>query len=155
MAGKTIDREYDASPEKVFEACRRAVGEMGYTVLFSDSAGFSISFNTGRSMKTWGGQDLTATVFSSGNGSKLVVGGSIAKNGNPFGGNQLGSWGEKSALSKKFHDAVTGILPSVKVSKASSNSAGMADELLKLKDLFDQGILSKSEFEAAKHKLIE
>lgn len=156
MAGKTIDREYAATPERVFEACRRAVGELGYTVLFSDSEGMSISFNTGRSMKTWGGQDLTATVFISGNGSKLVIGGSIAKTGNPFGGNQLGSWGEKSDLSNKFHNLVEKILPDInEIRNKSAGSLSVADEIGKLKNLLDQGALSQAEFDLAKKKLIE
>ncbi len=156
MAGKTIDRNYDASSARVFEACRRVVGELGYTVLFSDTAGKSISFNTGRSMKTWGGQDLTATVFDDGAGSKVVIGGSIAKTGNPFGGNQLGSWGEKSALSNKFHDKLEEILPSVAEPKGSESSSGggLAEEIAKLQDLLKQGVLSQAEFDAAKKKLL-
>ena len=154
MAGKTIDREYEASPQRLFEACRRAVGELGYTILFSDSNGFSISFNTGRSMKSWGGQDLTATIFESGDKSTLVIGGSIAQTGNPFGGNQIGSWGEKSALSNKFHDTVSQILPSIPEKSTSVNSGGIADEIAKLKALLDQGVITIDEFEAGKQKLL-
>ena len=79
MGGKTIERTFPASSEDVYEAARRAVAELGYSVLHSDAAAKAISFNTGRSMKSWAGQDLTATVFASDDGSaRVVVGGSLA-----------------------------------------------------------------------------
>jgi Short C-terminal domain/Protein of unknown function (DUF2510) len=108
MGGKTIERTYSASPEDVYEAARHAVAELGYSVLHSDAAAKAISFNTGRSMKSWAGQDLTATVFASGDGSaRVVVGGSLATRGNPLGGgSQLGAWGEKKQLSNVFLDAI-------------------------------------------------
>ena len=54
---KTEERVLDASPGRVLAACRQAVAELGYTVIASDESGKMISFNTGRSMKTWAGQD--------------------------------------------------------------------------------------------------
>jgi hypothetical protein len=156
MGGKTIDRHYDAPANKVFEACRRAMSELGYTMISSDSAGLSISFNTGRSMKTWAGQDLSASVFADSNGSKLVIGGSLAKGGNPLGGgSQIGSWGEKAALSEKFHDSVARILPTLPdIEQPASGTPDLAEQLTKLTKLHADGLLTDEDLKAAKNKLL-
>lgn len=156
MGGKTVERRYAASPSRVYEACRRAISDLGYTVLHSDGAAHTISFNTGRSMKSWAGQDLSASVFGDGSGSRVVVGGSIAKGGNPWGGgSQIGSWGEKAALSNKFLDVVTRVLPRVEEPAAATvGSPDLAGQLARLVDLHEQGHLDDQEFAAAKAALI-
>jgi hypothetical protein len=114
MAGKTIEAEFEASTARVFEAAKIVVAKFGYTILQSDKASGTISFNTGRSFKSWAGQDLTATLVGGPKGTKVIVGGSIAKGGNPLGGgSQLMAWGEKEDLSKKFLAALEGTLPTV------------------------------------------
>ena len=50
--------------------------------------------------------------MASGTSSKLVVGGTIARRGGLAGGQQI-AWGEKAALSRKFLDAVTIIVPTI------------------------------------------
>ena len=49
----------DASSERVWLAAVQAVSKLGYSVLHSDRASKMLSFNTGRSMSSWAGQDLT------------------------------------------------------------------------------------------------
>jgi hypothetical protein len=108
MAGKTQEVEFRASTGRVWTALVRAVVELGYATLSSDKASGSLSFNTGRSWKSWAGQDLNATVFSAGKGrSRIVIGGTIARS-QAHGGNQIASWGEKKGSSAGFvgHDAV-------------------------------------------------
>lgn len=160
MGGKTIEGTFDATPARTFEACRSAVANLGYTVLTASRDSMTISFNTGRSMKSWGGQDLTASLFAAGGKTRVVVGGSLAKGGSALtgGGAQLGAWGEKKALSNKFIDEIRRVLPSI-AEPASSTPAGnattsAADEILKLKELLDAGVLSQEEFEASKRKLL-
>lgn len=51
-------------------------------------------------MKSFAGQDLTATLIDEGNGkTQVIVGGTLARHGTTM---QLGAWGEKKALSKKW-----------------------------------------------------
>lgn len=102
MGGKTVQAQYNEPLAKVFAAARLAVASLGYTVLVSDFSSGTISFNTGRSMKSFAGQDLSATLVEANGVTSVFVGGSLAKGGNPFGGGQLVAWGEKSALSQKF-----------------------------------------------------
>jgi len=157
VGGKTVEKRYSGSPERVYTACRQAVAELGYAVLHTDAAGFTISFNTGRSMKSWSGQDLSATVFTDGTGSRVVVGGSLAKGGNPIGGgSQVGSWGEKSALSNKFLDTVARLLPRVPEPAAPKPAAGsdLAAQLAKLAELRKEGLLDEQEYADAKAALI-
>ena len=107
MGGKTVDRWFAPSAPVVFEAARHAAAELGYSIVHTDAAAQTVSFNTGRSMSSWAGQDLTASVFTEGTGSKVVVGGSLATRGNPMGGgSQIVSWGEKEKLSRRFLDSL-------------------------------------------------
>jgi hypothetical protein len=115
MGGKMIQRDFEASAGRTFEAARRAVANLGYSVLQSDAVGLVLSFNTGRSMWSYGGQDLTATVSSGGSGSRVVVGGSLAVvefavNTETF--NQRFSWGEKGRVSNKFLDEIAALVTS-------------------------------------------
>ena len=114
MGGKTVETVFEADAKRVFEAARMAIASLGYTVLSADQNSKFLSFNTGRSMKSWAGQDLTATMIESGSSTTVIVGGSIAKGGNPFGGgSQIAAWGEKDALSRKFLQEIEACLPKV------------------------------------------
>jgi hypothetical protein len=114
MGGKTIEAEFDATFNRVFEAAKLAVAQLGYSVIQADKSSGTISFNTGRSFDSWAGQDLTATLMSLSSGMKVIVGGSIAKGGNPLGGgSQLFAWGEKEKLSKRFLSKLGEVLPQV------------------------------------------
>ena len=161
MAGKTIDRKVAASSLRAFEACRRATAELGYSITDVSKESLTISFNTGRSMKTWGGQDLTASLFDEGDSTLIVVGGSLGKGGSALtgGGSQLFAWGEKKTLSLKVLDTVEALLPSIAESSSATSSndsqpSSSADELLKLKELLDAGAISQEEFDNEKRKLL-
>ena len=159
MGGKTTEAEFAVSPSRVFMACKRAVAELGYAVVHTDSEAMILSFNTGRSMKSWAGQDLSASVIAGGGTTRGVVGGSLAKGGNPFGSGQVAAWGEKSALSRKFLLTVGRVLPTVPEPSTSGGTTSVAapsvvDELVKLKGLLDRGVLSNAEFESLKHRLL-
>lgn len=120
MGGKTVEAEFEASTKRVFEAAKLVVAKFGYNILQSDMASGTISFNTGRSFKSWAGQDLTATLIGNSQRTKVIVGGSIAKGGNPLGGgSQLMAWGEKEALSKQFLAALGETLPSIPETESS------------------------------------
>lgn len=157
VAGKTQAFSFqDVSAERLWIACVQAVGLLGFNVIHSDKDSGQLSFNTGRSMSSWAGQDLTATVINPGSGSQLVMGGSLAKGGNPLGGgSQIGSWGEKGRLISKYAEKVTEILPGIAEPEAASAApTSAADELAKLAQLRDSGVLTADEFEAQKAKLL-
>lgn len=111
-------------------------------------------------MSSWGGQDLTATVAASGAGTVMTMGGSLARGGNPFGGgSQVVAWGEKGKLIKKFAQKVRDTLPSIpepsiEVSGQAPKATTLSDELAKLAQLRDSGVLSADEFETAKKRLL-
>ena len=159
VGGKTIEQTFEASPARVFEAARQVVANLGFSVLHSDVAGLVISFNTGRSMSSFAGQDLTATVFADSGGSRVVVGGSLATRGSPFGGgSQLGSWGEKGRLSRRFLDEVGALIPSIPEPAPRTDHAAtgsdLTSELARLGELRNAGVIDDEEFAAAKAKLL-
>ncbi len=159
MGGKTVEQTYKAGFDRTFEACRQAAAELGYSITAVSKESGTISFNTGRSMKTWGGQDLTANLFSSGSSTRVVVGGCLAKGGSALtgGGAQLGAWGEKKKLSMTLLEKIKTVLPGIPEGTTAAKPAAAtsaADELLKLKSLLDAGALSQEEFDDAKRKLL-
>jgi hypothetical protein len=109
---KTEEMLFKASSARVFNACRVAMAQLSYTLISVDKTGRVISFNTGRSIKSFAGQDLQATVLDNGDGSRVIVGGTIARRGGMGSGQQI-AWGEKAALSKKFLAEVASVLPNV------------------------------------------
>lgn len=72
MGGKTSDRRHEGSPARVFEAARGAVSAESYSVLHPEMGSWVISLNTGRSMSSWIGQDVSASFFADGTGTKVV-----------------------------------------------------------------------------------
>lgn len=160
MAGKTESFSFsNASFERLWQACVQAVGVLGYNVIHSDKGSGQISFNTGRSLWSWAGQDLTATLVGENGGSRLVMGGSIAKGGNPFGGGQVVAWGEKARVIEKYVNQVGEVLRSIPEAQAApptqaGSVSSTADELLKLARLRDSGVLTPEEFAAQKAKLL-
>ncbi len=158
MAGKTQEAEFQASAGRVWVALVTAIGELGFTTLSSDKTSGLLSFNTGRSMKSWAGQDLNATVLSTGEGqSRIVIGGTIART-QAFGGSQLASWGEKKKLAVKVLDRVRESLPSIPEAAddatAHDNGVGIGTELAHLASLHQSGAISDEEFASAKRRLL-
>ena len=103
MAGKTYQRRFPVPVAEAYSAAIRAIAELGYAVTAAISDAHVVSFNTGRSFKTWAGQDLTATVVADGEGSRVILGGSLATRGDPWGGgSQLVGWGEKASIANRL-----------------------------------------------------
>lgn len=157
MGGKTYQARYDASPNRTFEAARRAISSQGYSVLHSDQASWLISFNTGRSMSSWNGQDLSASFFADGTGTRVVVGGSLAKQNNPFGGGQAFAWGEKGRLAEQFLAQLRSVLPTIPETATApvAGAGGVTAELAQLAQMREAGHLTDAEFQAAKRRLLD
>jgi hypothetical protein len=101
---KTNDQMFNSNPETVYEVCRKAISDIRFSIINNSKENLYISFNTGRSMASWHGQDLSVSLFTGAGGRKAIFRGSIAKDGSGFtgGGSQVFSWGEKDKLSLKF-----------------------------------------------------
>lgn len=73
---KSEGRIFEAAKDRVFGAVLGAVAQLGYLVANTNKEYCTVSFNTGRSMLSWAGQDLTVSVrsvaeVSSGTGASL------------------------------------------------------------------------------------
>jgi hypothetical protein len=90
---KFYEFEFEASPEQVFEETVSAVNVLGFSILASDEG--SLTFNTGPSIFSNAGQDMTVTTEQlSESSSRLVLSGQTAARG------EYGSWGERRRIAK-------------------------------------------------------
>lgn len=157
---KSVEKAYSASRDRLFAALLRSISELGYSINNSDAASGTISFNTGMSWKSSAGQNMTATVFDSGESkSRIVVGGKREQKGNPFGGGgQMFDWGERGGITRTLLEHLDRVLPETpeptRVSSTSPGTPSMVDELQRLADLKERGMISEDEFAAAKTKLL-
>ncbi len=155
---KNHEFEYDASRERVFTAAVGAIGALGYSVLHSDEAAASVSFNTGASMWSNAGQDMTATAVALSRGqSKLAIGGTTAQRGSQA---QFGSWGERGRVAKRLAEKVSELLSNAPLQPAKAGvsatpSPSTADGLVALAELHRSGALTDDEFAKAKSQLLD
>jgi len=90
---KTYEFEFEAPPEQVFQETLGAVNLLGFSVLQSE--GGSFTFNTGASIFSNAGQDMTVTAEPLTESScRLVLTGQNAQRG------EYGSWGERGRIAK-------------------------------------------------------
>ena len=90
---KIYEFEFDASPDQVFQETLGAVNLLGFSVLESEDESFT--FNTGPSIWSNAGQDMTVTAEPlSDSSSRLVLSGQNAQKG------EYGSWGERGRIAK-------------------------------------------------------
>ena len=112
---KIYEFEFAAPPEQLFQETTVAVGVLGFSVLEREDARASLTFNTGPSLWSSAGQDMTATAVPiSPASSKLVFQGRTAQRGKAT---EYGSWGERGRIAKGLaskvrealaaHDALT------------------------------------------------
>jgi hypothetical protein len=106
---KPIEQNFEANPTKVFSAAKVAIAKLGWAVLGVNDSGLMITCNTGRSIKSFAGQDLQVTVIEAGSGSNVIVGGQIARRGGRSATQQL-AWGEKGTLTKKLLSTIGEVL---------------------------------------------
>lgn len=153
----------------MFEAGRRAAANLGYQVIASDPGSGILSFNTGRSMRSWSGQDMSATfIAEQGDKCKVVLGGGTAMRGNPFGGGgQVAAWGEKGTVAERFLGRVAHELqampavgrlidgpPSSGGAAGPSDTASRVEALDRLARLHRDGMINDQEFATLKAELV-
>jgi hypothetical protein len=152
---KTVEQTYNASADRTYAAVLRTASEMDYSIGNSDAVSKTVSFNTGMSMKSWAGQDMSVTVFDDGaSHSRVVIGGKRAQRGNFGGGGQLFDWGEKKKLAASFLERLDTVVAETPEPAASSPASSAADEIAKLADLHAKGALTDEEFQGAKASLL-
>jgi hypothetical protein len=151
MAAKTVERRYRCSPGRLYAAALRTVTEMGYSIINSDATSGTLSFRTGMSMRSWQGQEMTATIFDDEGIAKIVVGGRRATHGSQL---QVGDLGEARTIALKLLGRLDVAVQSMPEPAAAAASQSMTDELERLTRLHEQGALTSEEFDAAKRKLL-
>jgi hypothetical protein len=90
---KMYEFDFEAPPEQVFQETLGAVNLLGFSVL--ESEGETFTFNTGPSIFSNAGQDMTVTAEAlDESSSRLVLSGQTAQKG------EYGSWGERGRIAK-------------------------------------------------------
>jgi hypothetical protein len=104
MADPVVER-LAAPPDAVFAAAQAVAQQMAKSVDQVDPAGRTIYFNTGMSLSSWNGQNVTARVSDAPEGGSLLeVGAQVKRSG--LSSFQVVSWGEGARLSRKFANRV-------------------------------------------------
>jgi Short C-terminal domain len=155
---KTYEFEFDAPPEQLYTETLSAVTALGFSILRNEDRVPAITFNTGPSIWSTAGQDMTVKALPvSPSTSKLVVSGRTAPKGEKP---QYGSWGERGRIAKGLAARVRGGLVDHRShahgngNGGSRNGAAFVDELARLADLHRSGALSEAEFAQAKEHLL-
>ena len=155
---KTYEFEFDAPPEELFTEMLSAVSALGFSILHNEDTETSVTFNTGPSIWSTAGQDMTATAFpTSPSSSKLVVSGRTARRGEQA---QYGSWGERGRIAKGLATRVRGSLPESAVMTVierdrDTDSSAFVVELAILCELHRNGDITDDEFAESKQRLFD
>ena len=153
---KTYEFEFDAPPEELFTEMLSAVNALGFSILHNEDTETSVTFNTGPSIWSTAGQDMTATAFpTSSSSSKLVVSGRTARRGEQA---QYGSWGERGRIAKGLATRLRGTLPESPMAPQGSrdtDSSAFVVELAILCELHRNGDITDDEFAESKQRLFD
>jgi hypothetical protein len=154
---KTYEFEFDAPPEELFTEMLSAVNALGFSILPGEDAETSVRFNTGPSIWSTAGQDMTATAFPiSPSSSRLVVSGTTARRGEQV---QYGSWGERGRIAKGLATRVRGTLPEAAtvtvVEREDVDDPGFVAGLATLCELHRNGDITDDEFAESKQRLFD
>lgn len=153
---KTYEFEFDAPPEELFTEMLSAVNALGFSILHNEDTETSVTFNTGPSIWSTAGQDMTATAFPvTSSSSKLVVSGRTARRGEQA---QYGSWGERGRIAKGLATRLRGTLPEAPMTPQGSrdtDSSAFVVELAILCELHRNGDITDDEFAESKERLFD
>jgi hypothetical protein len=155
---KTYEFEFDAPPEELFTEMLSAVNALGFSIIHNEDTETSVTFNTGPSIWSAAGQDMTATAFPiSQSASKLVVSGRTARRGEQA---QYGSWGERGRIAKGLATRLRGTLPesttiTVTEHDRETDSSAFVVELAILCELHRNGDITDDEFSESKQRLFD
>jgi hypothetical protein len=148
---KIYEFEFDAPPEQLFTETVSAVNALGFSIRRSEDTATSITFNTGPSIWSTAGQDMTATAQPlSPSSSKLVLTGKTAARGNEP---QYGSWGERGRIAKGLAAKVREALLD-QPARPAPEGRRFVQELATLAELHRTGDLTDDEYADAKRRLL-
>ena len=169
---QSLSDEYEGiKPDELYEAVLRAGAKSKFSILHTDKPSLSVSFQTHEAEKHWDGV-ISCQVTKGKNGSVLKIGGrapqGVLQSGlvtiNPLKATIAGAEIMKiDGVKGKFKITLRKELnlggkfiensPSTN-SKQASSGDNLSSQILQLKELYDNGVLSKEEFEKAKSKLL-
>ncbi len=147
--------EYPFSMKTVFEAVIEASKNIdGLSLNGADELSGRVTFKSGISLASWGENIPIQLVGISGTRTQMRIL-STPKTGVMFGGAM--DFGKNRQNIEKIINAVSKVLSTKPVEtdkSAALSSAFIADELVKLKQLKDEGILTQEEFDVQKAKIL-
>jgi hypothetical protein len=101
---KAMQEHYTHDAPTTMQRALATGARLGWSVVYTDANLGLLTFNTGRSMRTWGGQNVSGTIASDGaTGSWLTFNATAAAVGNPLGGGgPVMAFGEAKKMWKRF-----------------------------------------------------
>lgn len=148
--------EYPFSINTVFDAIKKAISKIdGFETERADKLSGRITLKAGVSLMSWG-ENISIQLTTIAPTRTLMRIMSSPKTGAMFGGAMDG--GKNRRNIDKIINAVSDILATKPVEQDSTIQstpiASVADELIKLKQLLDQGVLTQEEFDIQKQKVL-
>lgn len=92
--------QYNTDPATTMQRALAAGARLGWNVTQANEAMGFVTFNTGRSLRTWGGQNVSVTIAGTPHGSLLTFNAHLASH------TQFTSWGEAKKVFKAFTQAM-------------------------------------------------
>lgn len=145
--------EYPFSQKTVFKAIMEAAPNIsGLSLDSADEISGRVIFNAGVSLASWGENIPVQLIKVSPTRTQMKIM-STPKTGVMFGGAM--DFGKNQQNINKIINAVSAVLATYPVEKETPNNIDMADQLIKLKQLLDQGILTEEEYNEQKRKILD
>jgi hypothetical protein len=161
---RTGNAEFPFPKAVVFRAVDTAVAALRMNVASRDELASRIDIKTGASAFSWG-ERVAISVMASGDQSAVVSIQSASKtvigSGTAHGKNRKNVRGIISKTSEILQESGVswrgemGLDPAPAAAAGTAPSSSVADELAKLAQLRDQGVLTEAEFAAQKARLLE
>jgi hypothetical protein len=100
---KPVLMQYNADRDKAMSALAAGIGRLGYTVKTANTEQGSITFETGISLWSLGGQSMSARVEEVRDGVQIAIGGRKQGLGRYL---QAYDWGESGKIARKVFDQI-------------------------------------------------
>lgn len=145
--------EYPFSRKTVFKAIMEAAPNIsGLSLDSADEISGRVTFNAGVSLASWGENIPVQLIKVSPTRTQMKIM-SSPKTGVMFGGAM--DFGKNQQNINKIINAVSAVLATYPTENEIPSNVDMADQLVKLKQLLDQGILTDEEYNDQKRKFLD
>jgi hypothetical protein len=115
--------EYDADLPRAIKAVVAIVARLGYTLSQVDKENGLVTFETGASMDSWAGQNMSVHISDFEESKVQIIIGGTRKNY----GKQIYDWGESKKIALKIIEELNTLLGSGKVIESNNNSKGSSN----------------------------